>query len=264
MADVAGVHLLQTLELVSTPRRSAVAQVGLDGGLRALELVGDDPEVLAFVPPDADWVVVDAPLAIPNETGRRDIETVLSWCDVVAFPVSRRRIAQVHGGARGPALAAALAREGRAVRETLPDLVLRQIAWEREHPDGAPAMDLADYRAAWLGLRAPVYRPKGAGRARAAGLMPAWSLLSGVLDLGGWVPDPRGDDWGLLHDAARLDALCCAYAALRAARGAGSVTLGAPALGHLTFPADANLRGRVEGTLTRLAGEGAVRRPDRG
>jgi predicted nuclease with RNAse H fold len=260
MPEIAGVHLLQPLDLVSSPRRSAVAVVDLEGRLRALDLAADDDDLLGRIPAGADWVVVDAPLAVPNETGRREVETVLSWCDVPAFPVSARRLAQVHGGARGPGLAAGLARPGRTVRETLPELVLREIAWERDHPPGAAPMDLADYRAAWLGVRPPAYRPKGRGRARPAGLLPAWELLSGVLDLGGWVP-AGGDDWQSLHDAARLDALCCAYAGLRLARGEHAVSIGSDALGHLTFPADANLRGRVGITLRRLGAEGSLRIP---
>ena len=122
------------------------------------------------MPDEAAWVVVDAPLAVPNARGRRDAERVLAWCDVPAFPVSRERLERVFGGARGVALARALARPGRELRETLPDLVLRELEWEREHPPGAPALDLADYRAAWLAVRAPAYRPKGRGRARPAGM----------------------------------------------------------------------------------------------
>jgi len=260
MVEIAGVHLLQPLDLVTSPRRSAVALVDLAGRLTALDLAVDDADLLGRIPAGADWVVVDAPLVVPNETGRRDVETVLSWCDVPAFPVSARRLAQVHGGARGPGLAAALVREGRTVRETLPDLVLRELVWERDHPPDAPPIDLADYRAAWLGVRAPAYRPKGAGRARPAGLLAAWELLAGVLDLGGWVPR-GGDDWQALHDAARLDALCCAYAGLRHARGEHAVSMGSEELGHLTFPADANLRSRVGLTLRRLDAEGALRIP---
>ena len=255
---VVGIHLLQTLDLVGSPRRSAVARLDGAGQLEALALADGDDEVTAAVPDEAAWVVVDAPLAVPNPRGRRDAERVLAWCDVPAFPVSRERLERVFGGARGVALARALARPGRELRETLPDLVLRELEWEREHPPDAPALDLADYRPAWLGVRAPAYRPKGRGRARPAGMARAHDLLSGALDLGGWTPDPDGDDWGALHDAARLDALCCAYTALRLARGEGAATVGHPASGHVAFPADANLRGRVELTRRRLAAEGAI------
>jgi predicted nuclease with RNAse H fold len=254
--SVVGIHLLQGVELVGSPRRSAVARLDHAGRLQDLALAAGDDEVLAAVPDDAAWVVVDAPLAVPNREGRRDAERVLAWCDVPAFPVSRARLDRVHGGARGTALAPALARPGREVRETLPDLVLRELEWERRHPPGAPAMELADYRAEWLGVRAPAYRPKGAGRARPAGMGRARALLAGVLDLGGWAP-ADGDDWEAIHDAARLDSLCCAYAALRLSRGE-AVTVGAPGSGQVAVPADANLRARLELTVRRLAAEGAI------
>jgi predicted nuclease with RNAse H fold len=260
---VAGIHLIQALDLVDTERRSAVACLDAEGRLEGLALAGGDDEVAAAVPGDAVWVAVDAPLAVPNAEGSRDAERVLAWCDVPAFPVSRRRLERVHGGARGVALAPALARPGRQVRETLPDLVLRELEWERAHPPDAPALDLADYRPAWLAVRGPVYRPKGRGRARPAGMARAHELLAGVLDLGGWAPVPAGDDWAALHDAARLDALCCAYAALRLARGEGAATIGGPACGHVAFPADANLRGRVALTVARLSAEGTVAVPPR-
>jgi predicted nuclease with RNAse H fold len=258
MAPITGLHLLQPVELVSSPRRSAVARLDADGRLAALPLVGGDDEIVDAIGDDGGVLVVDAPLAVPGERGRRDVEAVLSWCDVPAFPVSRARLRQVYGGSRGVDLAPRLARPGRTLRETLPDLVLRQIAWERDHPPGAPALDLAEYRAAWLGVRAPVYRPKGAGRARPAGLLPAWRLLAEVVELGGWAPRPDPDDWQALHDAARLDALCCAYAALRLARGDAVCDIGTPSLGQVTFPADANLRARVALTLRRLRHEGAI------
>ena len=249
---VAGIHLLQPLPLVASERRSAVACLDGTGRLEALALAGGDDEVVGAVPDDAGWVAVDAPLAVPNAEGSRDAERVLAWCDVPAFPVSRRRLERVFGGARGVALAPALVRPGR-----------EGVEWERDHPPGAPPLDRADYRPAWLGVRAPRYRPKGGGRARPAGMARAHELLSGVLDLDGWVPHPEADDWGALHDAARLDALCCAYAALRVARGEGSATVGAPASGRIAFPADANLRGRVELTVRRLASEGMVAPPGR-
>ena len=250
---------MQGLDLVATPRRSAVARLDSEGRLTALDLAGADDEVLALLAVDGiAALAVDAPLEVPNESGRRDVEAVLAWCDVAAFPVSRRRLETVHGGARGVDLAPALARPGRALVEALPDQVLRQIAWERAHPPDAPAMDLAEYRAAWIGVRAPVYRPKGSGRARPQGTLAAWRLLAGVIDLGGWAPVPPADDWAAIADAARIDALCCAYAALRVSRGAGAVSIETGGRSQLTMPADANLRERVAATLARLRAEGAI------
>lgn len=260
MGDVLGLHLLQSLDLIDTPRRSAVARVDARGNLVSLEMAAGDDEVIARVAAAPGLpLVVDAPLEVRVRTGRRDLETVLAWCDVPAFPVSGRRLEQVFGGARGVALAPALARLADPVLETLPDLVLRQIAWERDHPPGAPALDLADYRAAWLAVRAPVYRPKGVGRARPDGVRAAWGLLSHVLDLGGWTPAASPDDWGAIDDAARVDALCCAYAALRLGRSGEHALIGAAGHGRAVVPADANLRGRIDLTLERLRREGSIR-----
>lgn len=258
---VAGIHLLQTLRLVGSPRRSAVAVLDGDARLVALRLADDDDAVIAAVAPEAAVVAIDAPLAVPQERGQRDVERVLAWCDIPAFPVAGARLARVHGGARGVALAPRLAAWPRVV-EALPDQVLRQLAWERAHPPGVPAPSLADYRAGWLGLRPPGYRAKGPGRARPARFAPAHALLAGVLDLDGWAPDPApADDWAALADAARLDALACAYLALRLARegASGTVTVGTPARGEIVLAAGASLRERVGVNLERLRREGAVR-----
>jgi Protein of unknown function (DUF429) len=259
MPEAIGVHLLQTLGLVGSGRHSAVARLDPEGRLTALDLADDDDDLVARVGTGPGTLAIDAPLAVPDETGQRDVERVLAWCDIPAFPVSRRRLGQLHGGARGVALAPRLAAAGREVHEALPDLVLRQIAWERDHPPGSPPADLAAYRAGWLGLRAPVYRPKGVGRARAAGLVPAWRILAGVVDLAGWAPDPEGDEWRALDDAARIDAICCAYTALRMTDPEGSMTIGSTERGLVAFPVDASLRGRVALTIARLRDEGSIR-----
>lgn len=258
MSEALGLHLVQHLELVDSPRRSVLVRVDAEGRLRAVHEAAGDHEVVALAAAGGAALVVDAPLAVPEATGRRDAEAVLAWCDVTAFPVSGRRLAQVTGGTRGAALAAALEAPGRTLAEALPDQVLRQIAWERGHPAGAPALDLADYRTAWIPVRAPAYRPKGAGRARPDGIVEAWGLLREVMDLDGWTPGSGADDWAAIADAAVIDALCCAYAGLRVLRGAG-VLLGTPERGRIALPVDANLRGRLALTLDRLRAEGAIR-----
>jgi predicted nuclease with RNAse H fold len=258
MSDVAGLHLLAHLDLVSSPRRSVVARLDQEGRLRALEEAGDDAEVLARVEAQGvSLIVVDAPLAVQGAGGRRDVEVVLSWCDVPSFPVSAKRLETVFGGARGVVLAGRLGEGGRRVVESLPDHVLRQIAWEAGRPEGAPSIDLADYRAAWLGVRAPRYRPKGVGRARPEGVMEAWRLLARVVDMDGWTPAAAPDDWEAIADAARIDAICCAYAGLRLERGT-AVVLGDAERGAMAVPVDANLRARLGATLERLRGEGTI------
>ena len=80
-----------------------------------------------------------------------------------------RRLARVHGGARGVGPRPALARPGRRVRETLPDLVLRELVWERDHPAARAA------RWSWPTTAPPGWgcaprptAPRARGRARPA------------------------------------------------------------------------------------------------
>lgn len=258
MGDVIGLHLVAHLDLVSSPRRSVLARLDAAGRLRALEEAGSDAEIVALLEEhDPAIVVADAPLEVPNATGRRDCESVIAWCDIAAFPVSARRLETVFGGTRGVTLAPALAAGGRQALEGLPDQVLRQIAWEAGNPLGAPPLPLADYRAAWLGVRAPRYRPKGLGRARPEGTLAAWRLLATVVDMDGWAPAAAPDDWAAIGDAARIDAICCAYSGLRLARDE-AVCVGAPDRGTVVLVADANLRARLSATVARLRAEGTI------
>lgn len=258
MTDALGLHLVAHLDLVDSPRRSVLARLDGGGRLTALQEAAGDAELTAAIAAhETRTLVVDAPLVVPVGAGRRDAEAVLAWCDVPAFPVSARRLETVYGGARGVALAPAFAAGGRDAVEALPDQVLRQIAWERDHPLGQPALPLADYRAAWIGVRAPRYRPKGVGRAHPDGILAAWSLIGEVVDLGGWRPVADPDDWAAIGDAARIDAICCAYAGLRLGRGE-AVRVGAPGRGTIVLAADSNLRARVAATVARLASEGTI------
>lgn len=261
--DVVGIHLMQSPALIGTPRPSVVCTLDGSGRLGALERVGDDGSLLDALPERTRIVVVDAPLAVPNARGQRDLERVMAWCDAPVFPASRERLVKVYGAMRGAGLAAALdARAEHGAWEASPDQVLRQVAWERDHPAGAPALDLAEYRSAWPALRGPVYRPKGVGRASPAGIGPAWELLAGVLDLDGWIPSGDPGDRSAIDDAACLDALCCAYAGLRALAGdgpGGAFRLGDREAGRMVVPADANLSGRLSLTLERMRAEGTIR-----
>ncbi len=250
-----GLHLLQSVDLVESPRRSAVAELDVDGALSRLEFASTDGAILAALGSGEAVVAVDAPLRVANETGRRDVERVLAWCDVPAFPVSRRRLAQVFGGMRGVALAAAAPRDLDLV-ETLPDLALRLMLWEEA--TGGAGMDLGDYRTRWLGFRPPAYRPKGPGRARPAGIVATAAIVGRHVDLGGWAPSAVADDWAAIRDAAALDAILCATVAHRSARPGATVRIGDPARGEMLLPVDPNLRDRIDLTLERLRREGAI------
>jgi predicted nuclease with RNAse H fold len=247
---------MQSLDLVDTPRPSTLAELDAGGGLVRLEHLGGDADIVAAVGEAPALVAVDAPLAVANERGQRDVERVLGWCDIPVFPVSRRRMEQVHGGLRGVAIAAAAGRGDVELVETSPDLVLRQLAWEEQAPG---PLDLGEYRARWIGLRAPAYRPKGPGRAKPAGLVAAHSLLARHVDLQGWALAEKPDDWAAIRDAAALDAIACAYVAWRAVHEPGRVLrIGRADIGEMLVPVDENLAARIAVNLERLRSEGAV------
>lgn len=252
---------MPVLDAIGTPRVSCLAGVDADGVLCQLALVDSDDQLLAAVPESVAVLAVDAPLVVDNAAGQRAVEHLLAWLDAPAFPTSVGRLTQLYGGLRGVALRDSLdARCGRLV-ECLPDLVLRELAWETRHPPTDAALDLAEYRAAWLGIRAPRYRPKGRGRAVPGGRAPAAALLARVLDLAGWLPTPDPDDWQAIADAARLDAIACAYAAWRlATTPQHMLVLGDPSA-PLAVPADANLRARAELHLARLGRPSPPRSP---
>lgn len=251
-----GVHLVQSVDLVDTPRRSVVIELDRDGALMRIAAASQMDEIVAAIGPAPALVVVDAPLVVPNESGQRDVERILAWCDVPAFPVSRGRLAKVHAGLRGVELAGALPATVTAI-ETHLDLALRLLMWV-EHGGGEP-VDLAAYRAHWLAIRAPTYRPKGPGRANAGGIVSVAALLARNVDLGDWTPTASGDDWGPILDAAILDAIVCAFVAHRAIHTPdGVLTIGTPLRGQMLVPVDANLRGRLDATVARLTVEGTI------
>jgi predicted nuclease with RNAse H fold len=245
MIVACGIHLMPVLDAIGTPRPSCIAGVAGDGALALLRCVSSDGDLLAAIPPDTRVIAVDAPLVVENPSGQRPVEHALAWLDAPAFPNSITRLTQLYGGLRGVGLRDRLsARTGRVV-ETLPDLVLRELAWEAVHPPSDPPLELAEYRAAWLGVRAPRYRPKGLGRAVPGGRAAAAALLATAMDIGGWLPIADPDDWQAIADAARLDAMACAYTAWRVASAPQhTLLIGDPRI-PLAVPADANLRARA-------------------
>lgn len=246
---VCGIHLMPVVGAVATARPSCVVVLDAAGTVLRITTAADDEAIARAVPQSAAVVAVDAPLAVPNRTGTRPVDQLLGWLDITVFPVSGERLEKVYGGARGPCLLERLRAPGRLVVETAPDAVLRELAWEAEHPPVDDALDLAVYRERWRDLRTARYRPKGTGRAVPSGRASAWTLLASGLDLGGWAPDPSPDDWAAIADAAVLDAMAAAYAALRLSSAPAHVL--AIDAGGIPFavPADANLlnRGRLHG-----------------
>ena len=244
------------------PGRSAVARIGADGVLEMVRMCRSDGEIRDAVGPEQALVVVDAPLEVPEgATGRRDVEHVLAWLDIPAFPVTGARLAKVHGGARGPRLRDALPAAAVAV-QGIPDQVLRQLLWEQAHPPGSPPLGLARFREDWQSVRPPAFRPRG-GKARHDGLAPARDLLAGVVDLAAWPQPERTGDLAALDEAAAIDAVACALTAHRVLHGPpdGWMRLGTRADGLVVIPAGPDLIERAVVNIDRMAAEGTIATP---
>jgi predicted RNase H-like nuclease len=103
---------------------AAVALEGTPGDgvelVAAADALTDDASVLAFVDAWDDeaglLVAIDAPTLVPNETGRRPCEAVISAClrrhEAGAHPSNRSRLSAPDGTIRGERLVAALAERG--------------------------------------------------------------------------------------------------------------------------------------------------------
>jgi predicted nuclease with RNAse H fold len=255
-----GIHLVQGTRADDAPARSAVAEISAQNVLSGLRFcrTADDVRDAVSQAPGPALVLVDAPLAVPPVRGRRDVEQVLAWLDIPAFPVTPARMDTAYGGARGVGLARQLEEQGHVTAEAIPDQVLRQLLWEREHPPGSPARGLATYRAEWLGIRAPSFRPRG-GRARNEGLTPAREILTGHVDLSAWPAPERPGDLADLDEAAAIDAVACALVARRCLQeDAGWALIGSPAAGRVVLAAGPDLIDRARVNIDRLREEGSI------
>lgn len=105
-------------------------------------LLGGDDEILAFIDQHAGdmpcLVGVDAPLHVPNLTGRRpgeaEIATAFSRYQAGAHPANRQRLAQ-DGVVRGEALVAALEQRGFTHAPMVePNMPVRQVVEVFPHP----------------------------------------------------------------------------------------------------------------------------------
>ena len=241
------------------PRQSAVAMITPDMRLSGVTMCRADAEILAAVGDASAFVLMDAPAVVPDVRGRRDAEHVLAWLDIPAFPVTRARMDSVHGGARGARIATALTARGHVVAEALPDQVLRQLIWEEQRMPGTAPMDLGAYRAEWLGVRAPAYRPRG-GRARPDGLAPARAILQTVVGTANWPPAARAGDLAALDEAAVIDAVSCAVAAARCLHGPEDAwaAVGDGVAGRVVLAAGPEMIDRARVNIARLRDEGTI------
>ena len=254
-----GIHLVQDARQADAPGRSAVAEITPDNALSGVRMCRSDGEIVEAVGPGPALVLVDAPVVVPDVTGRRDAEHVLAWLDIAAFPVTPARMQKAYGGARGVDVGAALAGAGHVAAEALPDQVLRQLMWEQDHPPGSAPLGLGEYRAEWLGVRAPAFRPRG-GRARNDGLGPARALLDGPCDLGAWPAPERDGDLADLDEAAVIDAVACALLSRRCLDGPGDrwALIGNAGAGRIALAACPEMIERAGINIARLRDEGTI------
>lgn len=253
MSVFCGIHLMPVAGTPDPRRPSCIAALERDGRLIDLVLAASDDEILAAIPPDTSAIAIDAPLVVANARGQRPVEHVLAWLDQPAFPNSVDRLTRLYGGLRGVRLRDPLRMRAAEVVEALPDLVLRELEWERRHPASDTALPLDEYRTLWLGVRPPRYRPKGLGRAVASGRAAAAALLAEVIDLNHWHPTRDPGDWQAIADAAQLDAMACAYLAWRRATSPALTVRVGDADTPMVLPADANLRSRAALHMARIA-----------
>jgi predicted RNase H-like nuclease len=218
--------------LAPTPAGLAVAACGL---------AGTDAEIVAFVRAHlgtATVVMVDAPLRVPNETGRRACEDAVAraFGRFEASPhASNRSLFARYGGPRGERLVAALGAAG--VREgELAEAGQGHLAFEcYPHPAHVRLFGLArtlkykKKRQSWDEARAAFAALVAHLRAlRDPALLLPPALLD-ELDVTGRV----GRGYKARED--RVDAICCAYLGALAALGRMEM-LGSVAAGHIVVP----------------------------
>ena len=240
-------------------------------------LLSDD-EIVGFVAayaPANEGVIVaiDAPTIVPNETGRRPCEAILSRCMARAqagpHPANRRLVGGPDGTVRGETLVARLAAECaipqtpylnaltppvRAAFEAFPHpahialFALEKTLKYKTKPNRSLAGRLDEFRryAVLLdGLAAadpPLLASDGASKTDAAPPL--------------WRRDPDGLNAALLkrHEDA-LDALTCAYIALYRYRWGDrrSVVLGDLTRGYIVTPATPAMRACFEAAASAMA-----------
>lgn len=204
---------------------AVVALDGAGGRLTGTALLGDDAEVLAFLDRHAEpgcIVAIDAPLRVPNESGRRPAEAelgaVFGRYQASAHSTNRARVGDASGSVRGERLVSALEERG-FVHD--PRLVagesVRRVVEVYPHPAMVSLFGLA---------RTLKYKNKGQDRAILHG---AWAELHAHLKaLETAEPPLHGLDSLLDTDITALrgkslknhedgiDAVFCAYIALYA------------------------------------------------
>lgn len=110
-----GIDLAWSLRKTHLPDTGVVV---LDeaGAVIASDHLTTDAAILAFVlthrGQDGCLIGIDAPLVVPNDTGRRPCEAQLQAVGIPSYPANRQLFEQSFGGARGEGLSSLLAQHG--------------------------------------------------------------------------------------------------------------------------------------------------------
>ena len=234
---VVGIHLLQSLDLVESPRRSAVARLDDAGRLEALALADGDDEVLGRGAGRGRVGRGRRPRPCRTPEGSRDAERVLAWCDVPGLPRPARRLERVFGGARGGLAPALLRRPGRSSSRRSPTWCCASSSGSGSTPPARPPSTSPTTGPAWLGVRARAYRPQGRGAGPARRMARAHEPAVG---------GPRPGRLGPGSRTATTGARCTMPPAWTpsaaptrrcgSARGRGAATVGHPRLGTGLLP----------------------------
>ncbi len=220
------------IDLAWSPRNptGAATIVGDEAGGTLVEtaLLGGDQEIIAYVERHAGdglaLVAVDAPLWVPNQTGRRPAEAELGRAfgryQAGAHPANRERLT-FDGAVRGEALVAALRTRGFVYRPAIEAGVpVRQVVEVYPHPATI----------ALFGLERTLKYKARPGRSMEQRLAAWRQFQANLRGLAAADPPLRGHEELLGRDASTLrgrrlkdyedqvDALLCAYIALYAFR----------------------------------------------
>ena len=249
------------IDLAWSPRnRSGGIVLSTSGQLiAATAILGDDDEVLDFVtdavPSNSPGLVaIDAPLAVPNETGARacdrQVATVFSRFEAAPYPANRRNL-RPYGGLRAEAIRQRLQLLGfRHDPEIKCQVRTRQVIEVFPHPATVSLFRLErtlkykaranrDYRLRWREL-ARLRDHLGS----LADADPPLSLPPDVVKMP--IEGLRGRSFKETEDL--LDALVCAYSALYAWHNAprGYAVYGNATQGHILVPMTPSMWTRIK------------------
>jgi predicted RNase H-like nuclease len=249
------------IDLAWSPRnRSGAAVLSTDGKLpRSTSTLGSDADITAFVadtlpPGTAGLVAIDAPLAVPNQSGGRacdrQVASVFGRFQAAPYPVNRRNLAR-YGGLRGETITQQLRSLGFRLDPNIAQKVTaRQVVEVFPHPATVSLFDLdrtlkykaragRDYPLRWSELTRLRHC-----LAALAGAEPSLCLTPDIAEMR--IEGRKGRAFKEAEDL--LDAVICAYSVLYAWYHGprGYAVYGNASDGHILVPLTPAMRGRIK------------------